>query len=48
MISIEERLGAGLSALETKNAVSLELGIDIPLSMVHEFIRNLKNDYIES
>ena len=47
-ISIEESLGAGLTVLETKNAVSLELGIDIPLSMVHEFIRNLKNDYIES
>jgi hypothetical protein len=26
----------------------LDLGVDIPLSMVHEFIRSLKNDYIKS
>ena len=47
-MSLEESLGAGLTAFETINAVSLELGIDIPLSMVQEFIRNLKNDYIKS
>lgn len=47
-ISIEEMLSAGLTPLETKKAVSLDLGVDIPLSMIHEFIRNLKNDYIES
>lgn len=47
-ISIEEMLSAGLTPLETKNAVSLDLGVDIPLSMVQEFIQNLKNDYIKS
>ena len=47
-ISIEESLGAGLTPLETKKAVSLDLGVDIPLSMIQEFIRNLKNDYIKS
>ena len=47
-LSIEELLAAGLTPLETKKAVSLDLGVDIPLSMVHEFIRNLKNDYIKS
>ena len=47
-ISIEEMLAAGLTPSETKKAVSLDLGVDIPLSMIHEFIRNLKNDYIKS